>query len=61
VDGAKAAAVADALSTAFMLQPVGEIAELCAKHPGLEAWLVPESAAGHEGGPPAVHLGAPAA
>jgi len=61
VDGAKAAAVADALSTAFMLQPVEEIAELCAKHPGLEAWLVPESAAGHEGGPAAVHLGAPAA
>jgi thiamine biosynthesis lipoprotein len=58
VDGAKAAAVADALSTAFMLQPAEEIAELCAKHPGLEAWLVP--ADGDEGGPALVHLGAPA-
>ena len=48
-DGASAAAVADALSTAFMIQPVDEIDALCRHSPGLEAWLVPEPSAGGEG------------
>jgi len=56
-----AAAVADALSTAFMIQPAGEIAELCRRFPGLEAWIVPEPAEGAEEAPVLVHLGDPAA
>jgi thiamine biosynthesis lipoprotein len=57
-DGGSSAAVADALSTAFMIQPEEEIADLCRKCPGLEAWLVP--ARGEESGtaPGLVHLGA---
>jgi len=34
------AAVADALSTAFMIMPPGEIKQYCCKHPGLEAWIL---------------------
>lgn len=60
VDGG-AAAVADALSTAFMIQPAGEIAELCRRFPGLEAWVVPGPAEGGEGAPVLVHLGDPTA
>ncbi len=56
-----AAAVADALSTAFMIQPAGEIAELCRRFPGLEAWVVPGPAEGGEGAPVLVHLGDPTA
>jgi FAD:protein FMN transferase len=56
-DGASPAAVADALSTAFMIQPEGEIADLCRACPGLEAWLVPE-ASDRDTEPPLVHLGA---
>ena len=37
-----AAAVADALTTAFMLLRPGEIEELCAGSRGLEAWILPE-------------------
>jgi len=59
-DGASAAAVADALSTAFMIQPVDEIAALCRLGPGLEAWLVPEPPGAGEG-PDVIHLGAPGA
>ena len=33
-------AVADALSTAFMISPVEEIAAYCEKHPGLEVWIL---------------------
>ncbi len=40
-DGEKPAAFADALSTAFMLQPVEEIAALCRACHGLEAWIIP--------------------
>ncbi len=40
--GEKSATFADALSTAFMLQPVEEIAALCRACPGLEAWIVPD-------------------
>ena len=36
------AAVAEGLSTAFMILPVEEIADLCRRGPGLEAWLVRE-------------------
>lgn len=55
-DGASAAAVADALSTAFMVLPVNEIAALCSRSPGLEAWLVPEPT-GEGEGPALAHLG----
>jgi thiamine biosynthesis lipoprotein ApbE len=32
--------VADALTTAFMLMGAEEIAGLCARSPGLEAWIL---------------------
>jgi len=38
-------AVADALTTAFMLLDTGDIAALCDRSPGLEAWILPEDAA----------------
>jgi thiamine biosynthesis lipoprotein len=50
------AAVAEALSTAFMILPVEEIADLCRTHPGLEAWLVREPPGGGEAA--LVHLAA---
>jgi len=37
-----AAAVADALTTAFMLMSLEEIEALCAQTPGLQAWALPE-------------------
>jgi FAD:protein FMN transferase len=50
-----ATAVADALTTAFMLMSTEEIEALCARTPGLEAWLLPEPSDGtdllHFGGP----------
>ena len=36
-----AAAVADALTTAFMLLSLEEIAALCDRSPGLQAWILP--------------------
>ena len=57
-DGGSSAAVADALSTAFMIQPEEEIADLCRKCPGLEAWLVPARVEEGEKAPGLVHLGA---
>jgi thiamine biosynthesis lipoprotein len=36
-----AAAVTDALTTAFMVMEVEEIEELCERSPGLEAWILP--------------------
>ena len=36
------AAVADGLTTAFMLLGVDRIAALCARSPGLEAWILPD-------------------
>lgn len=39
------AAVAEALSTAFMLLPVDEIEELCREGDGVEAWLLREGTA----------------
>jgi thiamine biosynthesis lipoprotein len=58
-EGGSPAALADGLSTAFMIQPAAEIATLCRSFPGLEAWLVPEPK--DDGGePPALlHLGVP--
>jgi FAD:protein FMN transferase len=41
-----ATAVADALTTAFMLMSTEEIEALCARTPGLEAWLLPEPSEG---------------
>jgi len=38
-----AAAVADALSTAFMISPAEEIDACCEKHAGLEAWILDEA------------------
>ena len=38
------AAVADALTTAFMLLGVDQIAALCERSPGLEAWVLPDGA-----------------
>lgn len=40
-----ASAVVDALTTAFMLLSPGEIEALCARSPGLEAWILPEGEA----------------
>ena len=34
--------MADALTTAFMMMSVEEIDELCARTPGVEAWLLPD-------------------
>jgi thiamine biosynthesis lipoprotein len=53
------AAVAEGLSTAFMILPVAEVAAVCERCPGIEAWLLRE--AEEEGRPAAlVHLAAPA-
>lgn len=60
-DGGSPAAVADALSTAFMIQPAEAIAALCAAHPGLEAWLVLDPEEAVDAAPVLVHLGVPAA
>ena len=50
------AAAAEALSTAFMILPVEEIAELCSRCPGLEAWLIREPPEGAGPGAASVHL-----
>jgi FAD:protein FMN transferase len=50
-------AVADALTTAFMLLGAEEIASLCGRSPGLEAWVLPESAAGQPGETELLHFG----
>jgi thiamine biosynthesis lipoprotein len=60
-DGGAPAAVADALSTAFMIQPAEEIADLCRRFPGLEAWLAPAPADREETASALVHLGDPGA
>ncbi len=56
-DGPRAAAVADALTTAFMLMSSGEIEALCGQNPGLEAWILPESGEGRQGGANLLHFG----
>jgi FAD:protein FMN transferase len=51
------AAVADALSTAFMILPAPHIAELCGRCPGAQAWLLLEPAEPGAAAPALVHLG----
>jgi thiamine biosynthesis lipoprotein len=50
------ATVAEALSTAFMILPVPEIAALCRRGPGLEAWLVREAPGEGNPGEGLVHV-----
>jgi thiamine biosynthesis lipoprotein len=45
---APSAALSDALSTAFMLMPPGDVRELCAHWPGVSAILLPVGATAHE-------------
>jgi thiamine biosynthesis lipoprotein len=52
-------AVTDALTTAFMLLSTEEIAELCERSPGLEAWVLPESSGGQPGEADLLHFGGP--
>lgn len=54
-----AAAVTDALTTAFMLLSTDEIAALCERSPGLEAWVLTESAGGQPGEADLLHFGVP--
>ena len=54
-----AAAVTDALTTAFMLLNTDEIAVICKASPGLEAWVLPESATGRTGEGDLLHFGGP--
>jgi thiamine biosynthesis lipoprotein len=54
-----AAAVTDALTTAFMLLTIEEIAALCERSPGLEAWVLPESTGGQPGEAELLHFGGP--
>ena len=49
-------AVADALTTAFMLLPLEQIEAICAGSPGLQAWVLPEDA---PAGGDVVHLAGP--
>ena len=58
-DGARLApaAVADALTTAFMLMVTGDIEALCAANPGVEAWLLEEPGADGHGEAVLQHLG----
>ena len=53
-----AATVADALTTALMLLKVDEIEALCERTPGLEAWILPEPAAGTAPEAELTHFGA---
>ena len=54
-----AGAVTDALTTAFMLLRSEEIAAICARSPGLEAWVLPESAGEQTGAAKMIHFGGP--
>jgi thiamine biosynthesis lipoprotein len=54
---AAAAAVADALATAFMLLTPAEVESLCERSPGLEAWLLPDPAEGRPEEASLLHLG----
>ena len=58
--GARTASAAEALSTAFMVQPVDEIESLCLASPGLEAWILPATRDDANGPgllPRVIHLG----
>jgi thiamine biosynthesis lipoprotein len=50
-------AVADALTTAFMLLSAEQIATLCRRSPGLEAWVLPAPAVGQPGETELLHFG----
>jgi FAD:protein FMN transferase len=50
-------AVADALTTAFMLLPVDQIEAICERSPGLDAWILDDGGAGAAD---LVHLAGPA-
>lgn len=52
-----AAAVTDALTTAFMLLSPEEIEGLCERTPGLEAWILLEPASGPHGEAQLLHFG----
>jgi hypothetical protein len=52
-----AAAVADALATAFMLLTPGEVEALCGRSPGLEAWLLEDAADGRAAEAGLLHFG----
>ncbi|MBK5299496.1 MAG: FAD:protein FMN transferase [Vicinamibacteria bacterium] len=52
-----AAAVTDALTTAMMLLSIEEIAALCERSPGLEAWVLPESVGGPPGEADLIYFG----
>jgi thiamine biosynthesis lipoprotein len=52
------AAMAEGLSTASMILPVEEIADLCRRCPGLEAWLLRERMEDGDPAPALVHLSA---
>jgi FAD:protein FMN transferase len=55
--GPSPSALAEALSTAFMLLPVPEIEALCRSAPGVEAWIVLDPAEQAEGASHLLHLG----
>jgi FAD:protein FMN transferase len=54
-----ATAVTDALTTAFMLLGTQEIAALCERSPGLEAWVLTEGNEGGSGEAELLHFGGP--
>jgi FAD:protein FMN transferase len=54
-----AGAVTDALTTAFMLLSVEEIAALCHRSPGLEAWVLPQPAGDPSDEAELLHFGRP--
>ncbi|MDO8834696.1 MAG: FAD:protein FMN transferase [Vicinamibacterales bacterium] len=54
-----AAAVADALGTAFMLLSEEAITELCAESPGLETWILMEWPDSRQGPARLIHVGGP--
>jgi thiamine biosynthesis lipoprotein len=57
--GHSSAAVADALSTAFMVLTTEEIAACCKRWEGLEAWLVQEPPENQPGAPIFLHMPGP--
>jgi thiamine biosynthesis lipoprotein len=56
---AAAATVTDALATAFMVMTPGKIEGLCARSPGLEAWIRPTPSSGPRDEPALLHFGSP--
>ncbi len=51
------AAVADALTTAFLLLGLDDIQTLCERNPGVEAWILPEPNDGGGRNPRLLHFG----